>query len=101
MMRSATKSYTWSSSIFCFFSFCQMLYRRLMRPSMATNGTCASASFASIVAFSPSIRLSADRRLASTRPRSDSNAFGSRYRKHSSSSSFFTLLIPSRLAMGA
>ena len=77
-----------------------MLNRRLMRPSMAMTGTCASASFAVMFARSSSIIPSVARRRLSTRERRASKAFGSRYLNASSSSSFFTLLIPRRLAIG-
>ncbi len=60
-----------------------------------------SASFAVTVVFSCSIVTSAPLRFDSTRERSASYAFGSRYLNASSSSSFLILLIPSRLAIGA
>ena len=72
-----------------------------MRPSISMTGTCASSSFAVTVFFSSSIMPSVARRRFSTAWRSDSYDAGSRYLKASSSSSFFTLLMPSRFAIGA
>ena len=77
-----------------------MLNSRLMRPSMAMTGTCASASFADTFFFRSSIMPSLVLRRLSTRARRASNARGSRCLNASSSSSFLILLIPSRLAIG-
>ena len=65
------------------------------------TGTCDSASFAAIVFFSSSIIPSVARLRLSTLERSASYALGSRYLNASSSSSFFTLLMPRRFAIGA